>query len=222
MSGSVSQFINQAKALAESVNESYIDLGGVLAKITETQAYKHTTPVYDTFEEFCYEELGFTKRKAYYLISIHNSIEKFGLSREDLEGIGWTAAREIFSATDDEERVREFIEKAREMSVGALKDYIAARTGRVRSRDEDGDPAVTHPDGETLVKLTFWLTPEQKETFKQAVSIAKSIIGTDSDGVAIDMICVDYMTRNHDSYDLSSKLAEWSELGLLEIVEDDE
>jgi len=85
---------DRAKALVKVVDDSYDELGGVLYKIAASKAYMDFG--WETFKEYVEGEVGYSIRKAEYLMSIWYALEyRYPPEyRDKIRGIGWCLAGE--------------------------------------------------------------------------------------------------------------------------------
>lgn len=122
--------VEAARELVQGVQTSYFTLGGVLAYILDTGAYKDVQKAdgkkgekYDDFFEFCNAELGQERVKAYQLMQIYRSFSAAGVDEKKFRGIGWTYARSMAKAITAD-NADDLLEQAQEMSRDDFDEYV--------------------------------------------------------------------------------------------------
>lgn len=177
----------QIPTLTDSVDFSYFRLGGVLAVIQGKESWWKDDG-YETFRAFIEDRFGLHYRKAMYLIGIYGALVESGVEWEKLSGIGWSKVKEIADIITVE-NVDEWVEKAKSMTVLQLQEAgKAAKTGSLLKSDET--PGATTG----VTTLTFKVHPDQKETITSAVEKAKKEADTEFPGVALEAICLNYLS----------------------------
>lgn len=180
--------LDAAKALITQVDEAYFTLGGVLAHIYYEGIYKTVSSEYDGkkgFALYTAKELNVAYRKAMYLIDIYTTFRRLGADETQLSRIGWSKAKELtrFATVDNfDELLEAAAGMTREELVPHLRStYVDAETGQQVEQIQQQ-------------RRTFVLTGDQIQNVEIAISSARQNMDTDSDGVALDAICTEWLT----------------------------
>lgn len=166
---SQSDALTAAKTLVERAEQTDFTLGGVLANIQETGAYKRAGySGKGAFDNYVKAELFMEKRKAYYLINIYSKFMRCGIPEAKLAEIGWSKAKELVRVDDDalRDNYDQLFEYAKDNNREDLISYLKTNYA-VASR------------GQTvrMVSFTFRLAEEEAEAARTAITEAQAIIG---------------------------------------------
>lgn len=167
------------KGLIDNNDTNNFKIGGYLARVREN---KWIEP-YDTFAEFCLEELGFKERKALYLIKIYETLNHHQIEWGVVSKLGWTKIKELLDVITAE-NVNEWVEKAEPLTVSELQALLAGGEG-------GEGKTKTKSDGH---KISFSLHPDQVDAVESALNKAKAEVDTEFDNVALETICSEYLT----------------------------
>lgn len=180
--------LDAAKALITQVDEAYFTLGGVLAHIYNEGIYKTISEDYSGkrgFALYTSKELNVDYRKAMYLIDIYTTFRRVGADETQLGRIGWSKAKELtrFATVDNFDLL---LDAAASMTRDELiphlrSNYVDAETGEPVEQIEQQ-------------RRQFVLTGDQIRNVDMALSAAKANMETDSDAVALDAICTEWLT----------------------------
>lgn len=191
----------QIKTLTQSISNCYYDLSILVWKVNKDKLYK--TWGYGKFEDWACEELGFQRRKAYYLVEFQEYCNKdlrnilpdtseYNSAIDQLKEVGWTKALELAkSKVLTRDNCHNLLEEAKEDKieefVGKLKIIKNAESG-------EKDDGVTE-NTMKKVKRTFSLTTAQEELLQTAIEKAKAAIKRDevSDEFALEYIVGDFI-----------------------------
>lgn len=177
----------QIPQLSDTVDFSYFRLGGVLAVVQGKESWWKDDG-FDTFKEFIENKFGLQYRKAMYLIGIYGSIVESGVEWQKLSGIGWSKVKEIASIITVD-NVDEWVEKAQMLTVLQLNEAVKqAKTGQLDKSDE------TPAESSGVTTFTVKVHPDQKATINAAIDKAKKDADTDYPGVALDAICMNFLS----------------------------
>lgn len=119
--------LDAAKNLVTQAEQTYFNLGGVLAEIYRTKAYGEAGYTGEgAWEGYLQAELGLEYRKAMYLIEIYKSFSKLDVDEERLTSIGWTKIRLLAKHIKglSQEDVDSLLDGAENMSRDELSDHI--------------------------------------------------------------------------------------------------
>ena len=165
----------------ESDNERdtrFVELGRYLCEVRAGQYWRlERLKSFDDFLELRFPQ---SRRKAYYLMSIHEQLPK--QARKDLNRVGWTKAAELVKvARRDQERFESasWMHRAETMPKQQFKDEVEKYlTG----------------SSEPSELIYFKLYRSQIPVIEQALETAARMLGSDkSRGYCLEMICADFL-----------------------------
>lgn len=174
-------------ALMESVDSNYIRLGGVLATIRDEGWWQDEG--YATLSECLEKHFGLQYRKAAYLMQTYENLINSGVAWEQVKALGWSKLR-VVSSVLTKENVDEWVAKAAGLTVLQLYDVV--REFKSQALETSG---VTPEEIESkTTTISFKVHVDQKETIKQAVEKARKEANTEYDAVALEAICINYLS----------------------------
>lgn len=215
--------------LVNDVDRAYFTIGGKLSAIARSGL--HEGWGFDSFEEYIENELGFARRKAYYLIAIYEKAEELGVvgdeeATEALTSIGWTKAKEIINYVENRDDFNEWVSRAGTMSVSKLQENLkVAFMGAPvlkKGKDAEGNKTLENEDGEVFHILEIPLADAQYENVKLAMQRASEIASSDKPGHIIDMMALEFLSNNASLTNLNDKIAEWVNRGFIAFEEEDD
>jgi len=134
-----------------------------------------------SFDEFLERKFPESRRKAYYLMAIHEHLTP--IRKRELEQIGWTKARELAKVARRERQGFEsapWVQKATTMPREEFKREV--------------DRYLTGKDTEQWEIFCFKAYKSQLPVIEQALETAGLMLGTDkSRGYCLEMICADFL-----------------------------
>lgn len=165
--------LDRLNELALTINEHYFDVGCVLYHLKETDTYKtiegnkYYSDKHSKWKQFCEEKLSISYRTAQYWLSIYRYFGEMGISRDKLQELGWSKAKEIVDITEDPVLLDEILDKAKDMTIDQLRAYIA-------------DFKVEEPGEVTkFKKFAFSLPAMQSEHAEEIINAATRACGND-------------------------------------------
>jgi len=171
----------------------FVDLGRYLCEVRAGQYWRLEN--LKSFDEFLTRRFPESRRKAYYLMSIH---ERLPLqARKALREVGWTKGLELakLARRDGQDfDCATWLHKAREMPKEAFRREVEKElTGRVEEPSE---------------LIYFKIFQSQTAIIEQAIDTAGLMLGTDkSRGYCLEMICADFLAgANLDNGDSETLL----------------
>jgi hypothetical protein len=157
----------------------FIDLGRYLCEVRAGQYWRLEN--LKSFDEFLERRFPESRRKAYYLMSIHEHLPP--QARRELKEVGWTKGLELAKlARRDGQRFdcATWLHKARSMPKDQFK--------------RDVDRELTGRETEPWEIIYFKLYKSQIPVIEQAIETAALMLGTDkSRGYCLEMICADFL-----------------------------
>jgi len=176
-----------------------VELGRYLCEVRAGQYWRLDN--LGSFDQFLEKKFPESRRKAYYLMAIHEHLPR--VSKPDLKAVGWAKAIELVKvARRDGERFdcATWLHRAREMPKEEFKREV--------------DRHLTGRDSEPWEILYFKVYKSQIPVIEQALATAALMLGTDrSRGYCLEMICADFLAgANSENGDASALLLALSRL----------
>ena len=171
----------------------FVDLGRYLCEVRAGQYWRLDN--LGSFDQFLEKKFPESRRKAYYLMAIHEHLPR--ITKSDLKLVGWRKATELVRvARKDGERFdcALWVHKAREMPKEEFK--------------RDVDRHLTGKDTEPWEIIYFKMYKSQLPVIEHALATAALMLGTDrSRGYCLEMICADFLAgANLENSDASALL----------------
>ena len=134
-----------------------------------------------SFDDFLERRFPDSRRKAYYLMAIHENLTR--VSKQQLREIGWTKARELAKVARREgERFESapWVHKAQTLPKEEFKREV--------------ERYLTGKETEAWELIYFRLYRSQLPVVERALAVAGMMLGTDkSRGYCLEMICADFL-----------------------------
>ncbi len=161
----------------------FVELGRYLCEVRAGQYWRLEN--LKSFDEFLARRFPESRRKAYYLMSIHEHLPPE--VRKDLKEIGWTKGRELAKlarAQGQRFDCAPWVHKARFMPREVFRREVEKElTGREEEPSE---------------LIYFKVYKSQIPVIEQAIETAALMLGTDkSSGYCLEMICADFLAGAH-------------------------
>ena len=157
----------------------FVELGRYLCEVRAGQYWR--LEELKCFDEFLERRFPESRRKAYYLMSIHEHLPP--QVRRELKGIGWTKGRELAKLARAEGQhfnCAPWVHKARSMP----REEFAREV----------EKELTGRETEPWEIIYFKLYKSQIPVIEQAIETAALMLGTDkSRGYCLEMICADFL-----------------------------
>jgi hypothetical protein len=157
----------------------FVDLGRYLCEVRAGQYWRLDN--LHSFDEFLEKRFPDSRRKAYYLMAIHEQLPR-QIHRE-LRQVGWTKAAELAKvARRDGQRFdcATWVHKAHELPKEEFKREVERH--------------LTGQETEPWEMLYFKVYKSQLRVVEQALETAALMLGTDkSRGYCLEMICADFL-----------------------------
>ena len=157
----------------------FVELGRYLCEVRAGQYWRLER--LKSFDEFLERRFSESRRKAYYLMSIHEQLPP--QARKELKQVGWTKGLELAKlARRDGQHFdcATWLHKAREMPKEDFKREV--------------EKELTGKETEPWEIIYFKLYKSQIPIIEQAIETATLMLGTDkSRGYCLEMICADFL-----------------------------
>ncbi|HTR22555.1 MAG TPA: hypothetical protein VMI10_01125 [Terriglobales bacterium] len=157
----------------------FVDLGRYLCEVRAGQYWR--VEKLASFDDFLERRFPESRRKAYYLMSIHEHLPP--QMRKDLREIGWTKGRELAKLARRDGQHLDcalWVHKARAMPTGDFRREV--------------EKELTGKEEEPSELIYFKVYKTQVPVIEQAIEAAALMLGTDkSRGYCLEMICADFL-----------------------------
>jgi len=161
----------------------FVELGRYLCEVRSGQYWRLEN--LKSFDEFLERRFPESRRKAYYLMSIHEHLPP--QARKDLKEIGWTKGLELAKLARREGQRFDsatWLHKARTLPKEQFKREV--------------EKELTGKDEEPSELIYFKVYKSQIPVIEQAIETAARMLGSDrSRGYCLEMICADFLAGAH-------------------------
>jgi hypothetical protein len=166
----------------------FVELGRYLCEVRAGQYWRLDN--LRSFDEYLETKFPESRRKAYYLMAIHEHLPR--VHKADLNSMGWTKARELVKVVRKEGQnfdCAPWVHKARELPREEFKRQV--------------EKHLTGQETEPWEIIYFKLYKSQLPVIEQALETAALMLGSDkSRGYCLEMVCADFLAgANLDSGD---------------------
>ena len=174
----IDQILDWERQTDRERDTRFVELGRYLCEVRAGQYWRLENMA--SFDDFLQRRFPESRRKAYYLMSIHEQLPR--QLRNELKQVGWSKAVELAKvARRDQEHFKSatWLHKAREMPKQQFKDEVEKYLTGASEPSE---------------LIYFKLYRSQVPVIEQALEIAARMLGSDkSRGYCLEMICADFM-----------------------------
>jgi hypothetical protein len=177
----------------QNIESDFCDLAEALHSADQNRYFAEWG--HNSFEEFAEKELEMGYRKARYLVEIHDTILKVGLSRDQVIRVGWTKMRELSGPLkEDPKGAKKLLAEAEKKTVKELMDSIRIRKG-VKARSE-------------VLRISVKFDASAGKIITDAVNLANGEIGEENLPKALAHICGEYLMLKGGGAQVST-LEDW-------------
>jgi hypothetical protein len=157
----------------------FVELGRYLCEVRAGQYWR--VEQLASFDDFLARRFPESRRKAYYLMSIHEHLPP--QARQELKQVGWTKGVELakLARRDGQDfDCATWLHKARELPKDQFKHEV--------------EKELTGVDSEPTEIIYFKFYKSQMPVIEQAIETAALMLGSDkSRGYCLEMICADFL-----------------------------
>lgn len=186
------QMREKVVACRDNIDRSYFLMAGLVYHIAQNNLYAQWG--FPTFKGYVEQELGFTLRKAQYLMSIWHwyviQIQSFDVMKR-IGKHGWAKTAALVGAVTEQN-----------------VDYWDERAGKVTALQliEEVKAKLRNVSAQTVVRMTFQLYEQQADTVKKALAAASVAGKTDVLSNALSLIALDYLSAHISGEELKKDL----------------
>ena len=157
----------------------FVELGRYLCEVRAGQYWR--VEQLASFDDFLARRFPESRRKAYYLMSIHEHLPP--QARQELKQVGWTKGVELAKLARRDGQgfdCATWLHKARELPKDQFKHEV--------------EKELTGVDSEPTEIICFKFYKSQMPVIEQAIETAALMLGSDkSRGYCLEMICADFL-----------------------------
>ena len=177
--GRIDEILSWEKSKEQEKDVRFVELGEYLCEVRAKQYWRLEN--LKSFDEFLGKRFVESRRKAYYLMAIHEKLTR--IPKHDLQQVGWSKATELVKVArkDGEEfDCATWLHKAKEMPKEGFKCAV--------------ERYLTGKETEAWEILYFKVYKSQLTVVEKALEAAGLMLGTDkSRGYCLEMICADFL-----------------------------
>jgi hypothetical protein len=161
----------------------FVDLGRYLCEVRAGQYWRLEN--LGSFDDFLGRRFPESRRKAYYLMSIHEHLPPH--ARRELKQVGWSKGLELAKVARRDGQhfdCANWLHKAREMPYEQFRRVV--------------EKELTGKEEEPSELIYFKVYKSQFPVIEQAIETAARMLGSDkSRGYCLEMICADFLAGAH-------------------------
>ena len=177
--GRIDEILSWEKTKEQEKDVRFVELGEYLCEVRAKQYWR--LEKLKSFDEFLEKRFADSRRKAYYLMTIHEHLTR--VPKPQLREMGWTKARELVKVArkDGAEFVcAPWVHKAKELPREQFRREVERH--------------LTGKESEPWQIIYFKLYKSQLRVVEQALETVALMLGTDkSRGYCLEMICADFL-----------------------------
>jgi hypothetical protein len=177
--GRIDEILSWEKTKEQERDARFVELGEYLCEVRAKQYWR--LEKLSSFEEFLGKRFPESRRKAYYLMAIHENLRR--IPKPQLREVGWSKAVELVKVArrdGDEFDCATWLHKAKEMAKEGFKGEVERH--------------LTGKETEPWEIIYFKLYKTQLPVVEKAIETAALMLGTDkSRGYCLEMICADFL-----------------------------
>ena len=187
----IDEILAWERAMDRERDSKFVELGRYLCEVRAGQYWRVDNV--RSFDEFLERKFPESRRKAYYLMAIHEQLPR--IHKVELQQVGWTKATELAKVARRDGQgfdCATWLHKARELPKDEFKREVSKH--------------LTGKETEPWEILYFKAYKSQLPVIEQALEMAGLMLGTDkSRGYCLEMICADFLagvrleSGNHDA-----------------------
>jgi hypothetical protein len=174
----IDEILRREQRVDQQRDQKFAELGKYLCEVRNQRYWRLG---YGSFEEFLVAKFPDSRRKAYYLMSIHDNLRQ--IPTEEIESLGWSKALELAKVARSEGRRFDsatWLHKAQRSSKEELKEEVHRY--------------FTGEDLEPYEMVYFKLFESQLPIIERALYVAARMTGTErSRGYCLELICADFL-----------------------------
>ena len=177
--GKIDEILSWEKAKEQEEDTRFVELGECLCEVRSNQYWR--LEKLKSFDEFLERRFPESRRKAYYLMAIHEHLSR--IAKPELRLMGWTKARELVKVARRDGQKFDCAPWVHKASLMPREDF-----------KQEVERHLTGKETEPWEIIYFKLYKSQLPVIEQALETAALMLGTDkSRGYCLEMICADFL-----------------------------
>jgi hypothetical protein len=185
--GRIDEILSWEKSKEQEKDVRFVELGEYLCEVRAKQYWR--IEQLKSFDDFLERRFAESRRKAYYLMAIHEKLTR--VPKQELQQVGWSKATELVKvARRDGEQFdcATWLHKAKEMPKEGFKCAVERH--------------LTGKETESWEIVYFKLYKSQLPIVEKALETASLMLGSEkSRGYCLEMICADFLAGVHTHED---------------------
>jgi hypothetical protein len=177
--GKIDEILSWEQTKEHERDERFVELGQHLCEVRTGQYWRLEN--LKSFDEFLEKRFPESRRKAYYLLAIHEHLTR--IPKRQLREVGWTKARELVKVArrdGPEFDCAPWVHKARELPKEEFKREV--------------ERYLTGKETEPWEIIYFKIYKSQLQVIEKALETASLMLGSQrSRGYCLEMICADFL-----------------------------
>ena len=177
--GRIDEILTWERAKEQERDVRFVELGEYLCEVRSKQFWRLDRV--NSFDEFLAKRFPESRRKAYYLMAIHENLTR--IPKHQLRDVGWSKAVELVKvARRDREQFdcATWLHKAKELPKEKFQGEVERH--------------ISGKETEAWEIIYFKLYKSQLPVVEKAIETAALVLGSDqSRGYCLEMICVDFL-----------------------------
>jgi hypothetical protein len=177
--GRIDEILSWERTKEQEKDIRFVELGEYLCEVRSKQYWRLEN--LHSFDEFLEKRFADSRRKAYYLMAIHENLTR--IPKQELQKVGWSKATELVKvARKDGEHFdcATWLHNAKEMPKDRFKSEVERH--------------LTGKETEPWEIVYFKVYKSQLRILEQALETAALMLGTDkSRSYCLEMICADFL-----------------------------
>ena len=177
--GRIDEILTWEKTKEKDRDVQFVELGEYLCEVRAKQYWRLER--LSSFDQFLEKRFPESRRKAYYLMAIHETLTR--VPKQQLREVGWSKAAELVKVVrrdGDDFDCATWLHKAKEMPKEGFKSEVERH--------------LTGKETEPWEIIYFKLYKSQLPVVEKAVETAGLMLGSDkSRGYCLEMICADFL-----------------------------
>jgi hypothetical protein len=177
--GRIDEILSWEKTKEQEKDVRFVELGEYLCEVRAKQYWR--LEQLKSFDEFLEKRFADSRRKAYYLMAIHENLTR--IPKHELQQVGWSKAIELVKvARKDREGFdcATWLHRAKELPKEGFKCAVERH--------------LTGKEAEPWEIIYFKVSKSQLPVVEKAIEMAGLMLGSDkSRGYCLEMICADFL-----------------------------
>ena len=177
--GKIDEILSWERTKEREKDTRFVELGEYLCEVRSKQYWR--LEKLKSFDEFLTKRFPESRRKAYYLMAIHENLPQ--IPKQQLREVGWSKATELVKVARKDRKTFDcatWLHKARELPKEGFKGEVERH--------------LTGKETEAWEIVYVKLYKSQLPVVEKALETAGLMLGTDkSRGYCLEMICADFL-----------------------------